>query len=96
MEELTLDQLSQIKPGTIFASGILPNSPLGLNMVNIRQGDNLLWIAKKGYGHDWAIYCHWEEKGIDFVETQGDKVTCKEHIKKCVPCTEEVYNLYRK
>ena len=93
---LTLEEFNKIPDGKIFATGILPNSPEGLYMTDSQQGKHLLWLAKKGYGHDWSIYCHWEDKGLHFVETQGDKVTMKEDILKCVLCSEEVLNLYRK
>lgn len=95
---LTLEEFDKIPDGKIFATGILPNSPEGLNMESAPrlQNKNLLWLAKKGYGHDWCIYCHWQEKGFEFVEQQGDKVLYKENILKCVECSEEVLNLYRK
>jgi hypothetical protein len=92
---LTLEDFNKIPDGTIFATGILPNSPEGLYMINTRVGDNLLWLAKKGYGHDFAIYCHWQEKGFDFVEKEGDKLTTIDNIQKCVECSEEVLKLYR-
>lgn len=97
MEALTLGELTQIKPGAIIASGVLPNSPEGLYMVNSRVGDPLRWVAVKGYGYnDWSIHCYWEENGIEYALSQGEKVTSKEYIKRCVPCTDEVYNLYRR
>ena len=92
---LTLADFNKIPDGKIFATGILPNSPEGLNMTNIRQGDNLLWLAKKGFGHDWSIYCHWQEKDFDFVKTNGDKLIAKSNILKCVKCSKAVLKLYR-
>jgi hypothetical protein len=94
---LTLKEFNKIPAGKIFATGILPNSPEGLNMVNSHQGEKLLWLAKKGYAPegDWSIYCHWLEKGLEFVEREGDKVIMPSNIQKCVLCTDEVLKLYR-
>jgi hypothetical protein len=55
---MTLSEFEQIPSGTIFATGVLPNSHDGIHMTV--NGGNLRWIAKKGYADDWAIYCHWE------------------------------------
>ena len=94
MKTLTKEQFDLIPRGEVFATGILPNSPSGLFMTNNFYG-NLRWVAKKGYGYDWAIYCHWEEHDKEWVTAHGDKVTGEEHIKRCVPCEEEVFSLYR-
>jgi len=93
IENLSKAEFDQIEPGKIFATGILPNSPEGIFMT--RDGGNLRWIAKKGYGNDWTIYCHWDYHSEDWIEKQGDKVYNKAHIKLCVPCTDEVIKLYR-
>lgn len=90
-----MEQFDKLPLGEVFATGVLPNSEEGLFMTNSRKGDNLLWVAKKGWGHDWAIYCHWEENGEDFVREQGDKVRDENHIKLCVPCTDDVFKIYR-
>ncbi len=91
--KLTTEQFDAIPDGKIFAQGILPNSPEGLFMT--QSGGELLWIAKKGYGFDWTIYCHWSHNSIEWIELHGDKVTSKDHILKCVPCEKDVFNLYR-
>lgn len=88
---LTIEEFNKLKPG-VFASGILPNSPEGLFMTN--TGGELLWVAVKGYGNDWKIYTHWSNHSIDWVADHGDKVHNENHIKKCVPCDEEVFKLY--
>ena len=93
MEMLTTEKFNEIPLGEIFATGILPNSPDGIFMT--RDGGSLRWVAKKGHGYDWAIYCHWSHKSPEWIRDYGDKVTTEEYIKRCVPCTDEVFNLYR-
>lgn len=96
MNTLTLDEFKQIPDGEVIDSGILPNNQYGLHMTNSRLNDPLIWVAIKGYGNDWAIYCHWEENGIEYVKTNGDKITSKHHIQRCISCTDVVYSLYRR
>ena len=93
MKKLTKENFDKTSKGEVFAFGVLPNSPEGLFMTN--DGGELRWIAKKGYGNDWAIYCHWSYKSIDWIEKHGDKVCIEKYIKRCVPCTDEVFSLYR-
>lgn len=92
---MTLEEFNQLIDGEIFATGLSPNSPEGIFMTDIHQGDDLRWIAIKGYGFDWAIYCYWETASIEYIKSQGQKVASKQNIQKCVPCSEEVFNLYR-
>jgi len=92
---MTLDEFNKIPNHTIFAKGVVPNSPKGIYMTDHRLGDNLIWIAKKNHG-DWAIYTHWEEKGQDYVEDYGDKLRTKDDILKLLPSTDEVFSLYRR
>ncbi len=49
-----------------------------------RQVNPLEWLAKKGYGNDWTIYCHWATSSYEWIERHGDKVYGKEHIQKLV------------
>jgi len=92
---LDLETLQTIPKGTIFAKGETTDDQNGINMT--RSGKQLKWIAKKGYGYDdWAIYAHWATMSDHFVETQGDKVTSEQNIKKLVPCSDEVYSKYRR
>ena len=93
---LTLDQLKAMVPGQIIASGVVPNSPEGVYMTNENSGKELLWIAKRGGIHDWAIYIHWKEKGFDYVLEQGDKVINPANVRKLVPCDDEAFKMYRK
>ena len=90
---MTIEEFDKLPLDEIFATGVLPNSEEGLFMT--RGGGNLRWVAKKGWGHDWAIYCHWENKSVEWIKESGDKVTSPVNIQKCVPCDAEVFNLYR-
>ena len=93
MDILTKDKFDKLIAGQVFATGVLPNSPDGIFMT--RDGGELRWVAKKGLGYDWAIYCYWANKSPEWIRDYGDKVHTEEYIKRCVPCTDEVFNIYR-
>lgn len=93
---MTIKEFDEIPFGEVFATGLLRNSPHELYMTDSKLGEMLRWVAKKGYGYDWAIYCHWDFHSVDWVTRQGDKVMGEKHIKLCVPCDDEVFKRYRK
>ncbi len=84
-----------MKPSTVFAKGEIENSPDGLFMTTSNIGKKLIWVAKRGGIHDWAIYCHWADKGEDYAREHGDKVTSERNIKMLVPCDNEALSMYR-
>ena len=95
LDMINKETFDALPAGQVFSTGIFPNSPEGLFMTNSDQGKMLRWVAKKGWGNDWAIYCHWATNSVEFVTESGDKVFNEAHIKKCVPCDEEIFKLYR-
>ena len=90
---LTLKKLKQIKRDTIFAKGEIVDNENGINMT--RSGNLLKWLAVKGWGNDWVIYCHWAHKSWDYIRRSGDKVVGEVNIKKLVPCDDEAFKRYR-
>lgn len=95
MKELTMAKLESLKPGTVFATGIVRNHPDGVHMTHTNFNRKMLWVAKKGQANDWAIYIHWEESGEGYVLSNGDKVKDKTHIQRLVPCDETTLAAYR-
>lgn len=93
MEKLTIDQLRAMQPGKIFATGVIPDGPDGVNMTN--SGKELRWVACRGGIHDWAIYIHWSENSAEWVKDNGDKVHGEHYIRKLVPCDNEAFGMYR-
>ena len=93
IRELTLDELKEMKPG-VFAYGEIENSPEGLYMTNSNIGKKLIWIAKRGEIHDWAIYVHWADKGFAHALSNGDKIF-KSNARKVMQCTDEALSWYR-
>jgi len=90
---LTLNQLKAMPPHTVFATGFLLDTPEGLFMASTER--MLRWVAIRGEIHDWAVYCHFAENSIEDVKKVGDKVGLESHIKKCVPCDDEAFEMYR-
>lgn len=92
---LTLEQLQKMPPKTVFASGVIENSPDGVYMTSNDPGRLLRWAARRGGIHDWAIYILWAERTQEEVLSFGDKVTTEGNIKKLVPCDDEAFKMYR-
>lgn len=91
-------------PHKKFAMGVVKNEPDGIYMTNEYVGREMLWVAKRGGIHDWAIYIGWttSETGFmsmavspDSICANGDKVTGEKNIKKLVPCDDEAFGMYR-
>ena len=93
MKKMTLEDFNKIPAGDVISTGVQPNSPEGIFMT--RDEGELRWVAKKGYGDDWAIYCHWSTHSVDWILQHGDKIVNKNHIQLCMPCEDEVFNKYR-
>jgi hypothetical protein len=93
METLTKEKFDKINHGDVFAKGNTIDCQEGVNMSN--SGRELRWIAKKGYGYDWAIYIHFAINSDEWIERSGDKVTSEKNIRFLVPCTDEVFKKYR-
>lgn len=93
MKKISLEEFTAFLYGDIFAVGILTDDDKGINMTG--SGQKLKWIAVKGGFDDWCIYCHWASYSIDYIRSNGDKVTFREHILKCVECEEEMFRRYR-
>jgi len=86
--------LEKYKDGEVIATGITTNSPEGVFMT--RAGGELRYVAVKGMANDWAVYVHWSYNSIEFIKQQGDKVTMREHVEKCVPIEDEkLWEAYR-
>lgn len=90
---LTLQQLKDMAPGTVFASGETVDSSEGINFDN--TGASLRWVAVRGSIHDWAIYADLFYKEEAEVRDMGNKVFNRETIKKLVPCDNEALEMYR-
>jgi len=79
--------------GLIFASGITTDDANGCNMTS--SGKELRWVAKRGYGNDWAIYIYWSEENAEWIAANGDKVHSKSNIQKLLSCTDDALQIYR-
>ena len=93
---LDVKMLIDMPGGTIFATGLLMDTPDQLFVGN--TGKRLRWVAVRGYNQgDWSIYCHLAaDHSVDEVKRNGDKVTHDGHIRRCVPCDDEALAHYRR
>lgn len=83
----TLKEWKEIKPDTIFASGITTD----------RDGVKMKWLAVKActYGVDWAIYTGELTETLPHIRRWGRKISNKERIRSLVKCDDAFFELYR-
>ena len=89
MMTLSIQQLKDMSPGELFASGtgIYPE---------ITFNRSIRWVAVRGEGyHDWAIYYHTPAHNIHFIAREGDKMFTESIIRMLVPCDDEAWDMYR-
>ena len=84
---LTLDNLKNMEPGMVFASGTV--------LEPILWKEPVRWIAKRGHIYDWAIYYHLESHTEEWIENFGDKCTTEKVIRDLVPCDDSAFSMYR-
>ena len=90
---LTIKKLATYPNKTIFASGLIIDNTEGFYFH--KSGMLLRWVAVKGGIEDWKIYIGHPVKTYEQIKSNGDKVTMESNIKHLVPCTDEVFALYR-
>lgn len=90
---LTLQQLKDMEPDTIFATGETTDGYDAVNMYG--KGQELRWVATRGGIHDWAIYIAPKDWPEALIKSNGDKVHNRESIKKLVPCDDAALEMYR-
>lgn len=90
---LTLQQLKEMEPDTIFATGETTDGYDAVNMYG--KGQELRWVATRGGIHDWAIYIAPKDWDEAMVKSNGDKVHNRESVRKLVPCDDEALGMYR-
>lgn len=91
-ETLTPELLATFPNCEIFASGVAPDSPNGLNMWN--SGKWLTWVACKGGVEDWAVYVRYA-KNDQWTKEQGDKVHNLNNIRNIMNVSDSAFALYR-
>jgi len=89
---MTIERLSEFKQGQIFRQGRLPDNPKGLNMAN--TGKMLKFVAVKQHGDCWTVFTHYNTMSTDNILKHGDTVIREDNIRRCVPCTDEVFKNY--
>jgi len=92
MEKLTIKKLKEMKPG-IFAKGETSVE----DYWDASKEMQVRWVATRGGIHDWAIYYNLisEDKTDEMIKNLGNKMHNEESIKKCVPCDDEAFGMYR-
>ena len=103
---LTVKKLKEMKPDTIFASGIgwIEHPWFAGRQVKVK------WVAARGGIDDWAIYHSFDSNFVkpdspddsshlnesnERIAGMGTKLHNKAKIREFVPCTDEAFSRYR-
>lgn len=90
---LTISDFNNINDGSVFSSEVVIDRPEGIVINN--SGKSLRWVAKKGRIGDWALYIDSSEYSVHWIATYGQKIKDESIIRKILPCTDDVFKLYR-
>lgn len=84
----TCEDLKSMKEFEIFKIGeeIIPE---------VTSAHPVKWVAVKGGGFDWAIYCGYTQMDDETISRVGDKIFTESAIKRLINCDEEFFNRYR-
>ena len=77
----------------IFATGKARDTELRIGISH--TGKPWKWIAVKGGGADWAIYCSPDYRTDERIHGLGEKVHDKDVIKLLVKCDDSALEIYR-
>lgn len=91
---IRIEEFDALENATIFATGVTTDTSDGLHMMG--TGKEIIWIAKKGDGgHDWAVYTHYSNRDLYFIQTQGDKVYNRDSIANILDIDDDMWERYR-
>lgn len=90
---LTMNMLNCIPPLTIIATGLIIDSPEGINIANTKK--ELRWVLKLGGFKDWVIYIGPAINTIEEIERNGDKIGSPYNLAKLIDFSPEVEQRYR-
>ena len=89
---ITREDLKNMEPGTIFASGNIIDGENGVHLKN--SGKLLRWVAVRGNVDDWSIYIDVASKDEEKVKNDGDKLPKRVAI-SLIEGSKDFYDRYR-
>lgn len=92
---ITKEYILTIPPHVIFAEGVARGNELQ-TVISRNDKRQWRWIAVKGGGPDWAIYCSPAYWTTDKIHGLGDKVLDNNVIKLLVRCDDSALEIYRR
>ncbi|KKK64964.1 hypothetical protein LCGC14_2978910 [marine sediment metagenome] len=89
---MTLEEYEKL-PYTIIKFGYISNSPSGCFMTRDKDLPMLKYaVVKRTEG--WVVYFGRPQQTWADIKLTGDKSNTEEYIRRCFPCTDEMFKLY--
>ena len=89
---MTIEEYNKL-PQDIIRSGIISNSPTGVFMTRDENLPLLRYVVVKRI-EGWVMYLGKLYQSATEIAIHGDKSNTDEYIRRCFPCTDEIFKLY--
>ena len=90
---MTIEEYNKYPVGLIIRSGLISNSQTGVFMSTDKNIPLLKFVVIKRL-NSWTMYLGKEHQSVTDIYLHGDKSNTEEYIRRCFPCTDEVFKLY--
>ena len=89
---ISLEEYSKL-PQKRIRTGLISNSPSGCFLTRDQNLPMLKYVVVKRT-KGWIVYLGRPKQSAWDIELNGDRSTTEEYIRRCFPCTDEVFKLY--
>lgn len=89
---ITLEEYEKL-PQKRIRTGIISNSPSGCFLTRNKRLSLLKYVVVKRI-EGWVVYFGTASQSAWDIELNGDKAHTEDYIRRCLPCTDEVFKLY--
>ena len=91
-ELITIEEYNKL-PKDIIRHGLISNSSTGVFMSRDENIPLLRFVVVKRI-EGWTVYLGRMSQTVTEIYFHGDKSSTEEYIRRCFPCTDEVFKLY--
>ena len=91
-ELITIEEYNKL-PEDIIRHGLISNSSTGVFMSRDENIPLFRFVVVKRI-EGWTVYLGRMSQTVTEIYFHGDKSSTEEYIRRCLPCTDEVFKLY--
>lgn len=95
VKRLTIKELKEAKPKSIIRTGVSLYGKTYMEAMPNGHPVLFAWVVVRGDMPDWCIYFGSVKDSNERIASHGTKVYERKTIRGLVPCSDEVFRLYR-